>query len=68
MLAPAAAFSLFLAVLAGTLLFSVRANGYAANGLFLAKIAFVTIGTVAALSLRIKGGRLITCSQVKIPI
>ena len=50
-LVPVAATGLALAVVAGGLLFSVRASEYAGVGFLQAKLALVAIGTLAALAL-----------------
>jgi hypothetical protein len=50
-LVPVAATGLSLAVVAGLLLFSVRAREYAGVGFLQAKLALVAIGSLAALSL-----------------
>ena len=50
-LVPVAATGLALAVVAGGLLFSVRASEYAGVGFLQAKLALVAVGTLAALAL-----------------
>jgi predicted membrane-bound spermidine synthase len=49
-LSPLAATGLVLAAVTGFLLFSVRAEEYAANPLFLPKMAFIAVGVASALS------------------
>ena len=50
-LLPAAIVGLALAVSAGAMLFSVRAQEYAAIGFFQAKLVLITLGVVSALAL-----------------
>jgi hypothetical protein len=50
-LAPAAATGLGLALIAGVLLFSVRAQEYAAIGFFQAKLVLILLGIVSAVTL-----------------
>jgi hypothetical protein len=49
-LPPVAATGLVLAAVTGFLLFSVRAQEYAANPLFLPKMALIAVGTISALA------------------
>lgn len=58
-LVPTAAIGLGLAVLAGFLLFSVRAREYADIGFLQAKVILVAVGTLSALSLHYTHGFLL---------
>ena len=58
-LVPVAATGLALAVVAGGLLFSVRASEYAGVGFLQAKLALVAVGTLAALALHHAHGLLL---------
>lgn len=58
-LVPVAAAGLALAVLAGALLFAVRAREYAGVGFLQAKLALVLLGTLAALALHWRHGFLL---------
>lgn len=58
-LVPVAATGLALAVIAGLLLFSVRAREYAGVGFLQIKLALVAIGTLSALALHHAHGRLL---------
>lgn len=58
-LVPVAATGLLIAVVAGSLLFIVRAREYAGIEFLQAKLALVTIGTLAALTLHRRHGRLL---------
>jgi putative copper export protein len=49
-LSPVAATGLILAVVTGFLLFSVRAEEYATNPLFLPKMALIVVGVASAIS------------------
>ena len=55
-LVPVAATGLALALLAGLLLFSVRAREYAGIGFLQAKLVLVALGTLSALSLHLAHG------------
>ncbi|WVT74148.1 DUF2214 domain-containing protein [Sinorhizobium chiapasense] len=55
-LARAAVIGLALAVVTGLCLFSVRPSAYLANPAFLTKLAFLTLGTLNALSVRMSRG------------
>jgi hypothetical protein len=55
-LVPAAIAGLALAVAAGALLFSVRAQDYAAIGFFQAKLALIALGILSALSIHWRYG------------
>lgn len=58
-LAPMSAGGLALAIVAGLLLFSVRAQEYAGVGFLQAKLALVTIAVLATLDLHLRHGRLL---------
>lgn len=58
-LVPVAAGGLAIAVLAGLLLFSVRASEYAGVGFLQAKLAFIGVGLLSALALHHAHGRLL---------
>ncbi len=58
-LAPVAAVGLAVAVVAGSLLFAVRAREYAELGVLQVKLALVAAGTVSALVLHRSHGRLL---------
>ena len=58
-LVPVAATGLALAVVAGGLLFSVRAREYAGVGFLQAKLALVAVGTLGALALHRRHGFLL---------
>ncbi len=62
-LVPVAAGGLALAILAGLLLFSVRAREYAGIGFLQAKLALVSVGLVSALALHRAHGRLLENSS-----
>lgn len=55
-LAPTAACGLVLAVVAGVLLFSVRAGEYAALTVFQVKLALIVLGTLSALGAHLRYG------------
>ena len=66
-LAPVAATGLALAVIAGVLLFSVRAREYADIGFLQAKLVLVVVGTLSALALhRAHGSLLDTASDTRL--
>ena len=67
-LVPVAAIGLAIAVLAGALLFSVRAREYAGVGFLQAKLALVVLGTLAALALHWRHGLLlVTAGRTRLP-
>lgn len=55
-LAPVAACGLAIAIFAGTLLFSVRAQEYSSLGVFQSKLVLVILGTISALQFQWRHG------------
>ncbi|MGI9505382.1 MAG: hypothetical protein ACR2RE_20280 [Geminicoccaceae bacterium] len=62
-LVPVAAFGLALAIIAGFLLFAIRAIDYAALAVFRLKLLLITTGTASALVLHLKYGFLLESAK-----